>query len=71
MDDEPRMVRRELNVSAENGRGLEDDYAAVSVREGVGGGETTEAEADNEDVEGECRTATVIKWWDLLEGDES
>ena len=70
-DDEPRLVLRGLNVSAENGRGLEDYYAAVSVREGVGRSEATEAGADNEDVGGECRTATVIKWWDLLEGDES
>ena len=70
-DNEPRLVRRELDASAdvaEDGGGLEDYYAVAGVREGVGGGETTEAGADDDDIEGECRTATVIKWWDLLDG---
>jgi hypothetical protein len=53
---------------AEDGGGLEEGYAVAGLGEGVGGGETAEACADDDDVEAECGTATVIEWRDLLDG---
>jgi hypothetical protein len=56
---------------AQGGGGLEKGYAVSGLGKGVGGGETAEACADNDDVEAEGGTATVIEWWDLLDRDIS
>src|SRR6266702_4105129 len=71
-DKEPRLVRRDLDAGAdvaEGGGGLEEEYAVAGLGEGVGGGKTAEACADDDDVEAECGTPTVIEWGDLLDGD--
>ena len=40
----------------------------VGLREDVHGGKAAEVGANNSNVEAECGTATVIEWWDLLDG---
>src|SRR6266404_2324073 len=70
-EEEARLVRRDLNASADvaESRGrLEERYAVAALCEAISGGEPAKACTDDNDVEGEWGAATIIEWWDLLDG---
>jgi len=70
-DEQPRLVRRDLNASADvaESRGrLEECYAVAALCEAISGGKPAKACTDDDDVEAEWGAATVMKWEDLLDG---